>query len=53
MVNSYKRNKATGKEVNSYLKNKELESHAAQMKQSDFLGHRRARMVKFMFIINP
>ena len=36
MVNSYKRNEARGKKVNSCMKTEELESYAAEMQQTDF-----------------
>ena len=47
MVVSYKKNNATGNEVNSYMRNKELERHAAQVRQTDCSGPRRAHMVDF------
>ena len=36
MVNSYKKNKVTGNKVHTYMRNKDLESHTTQMKQTDF-----------------
>ena len=38
MAKSYKRNEVTGNKVNCCMKNEELESHAAQMKQTGFSG---------------
>ena len=42
----YKKNEATGNEVNSYMRNEELESYATQIKQTDLSGLRRAHMVR-------
>ena len=43
--NVAKRNEATENTVNCYMRNEELESHAAQINQTGFSGLPRARMV--------